>query len=339
MKALVSAIAVTASLSGQTVLAQNKTVRPDTVFYKKKANPSPTQREALDRVVLDYGIRVKKRTVNNKLNQGHMLRGTSEEAAVVALMQTGAVEFAETDALVLPDFAPNDPFSGYQWHHPMIGSPEAWDVTVGKRSVVAASCDTGVEASHPDLKKALLRAYNAEDGASTNLTPVNGHGTMTAGAMSAATNNKIGVSGVAGRVRILPIKISNLPNGGAYISTMAHCIEYAADHGASVVNLSYGVAWSPTIDAAAQYLRSKGGLLVVAAGNDGADLSADSDFASVIVVGATEFSNTRAYWSNYGLPIDIVAPGEAIFTTTIGVDTALRAGPRWPRRSCRVPWH
>ena len=232
-------------------------------------------------------------------------------------MQTGAVMFAETDALVLPDFVPNDPLSGHQWHHPVIGSPEAWDVTVGKRSVVAASCDTGVDASHPDLKKALLRAYNAEDGASTNLTPVNGHGTMTAGAMSAATNNKIGVSGVAGIVRILHIKISNLPDGGAYISAMAHCIEYAADHGASVVNLSYGVAGSPTIDAAAQYLRSKGGLLVVAAGNDGVDLSSDPDFVSFLVVGATEFSNTRAFWSNYGLPTDIVAPGEAIFTTTM----------------------
>ena len=185
--------------------------------------------------------------------------------------------------------------------------------------MVAASCDTGVDATHPDLKKSLLPGYNAEDRASTNLLPINGHGTLTTGAMSAATNNKVGVSGVAGRVRILPIRVSNAQDGGAFVSTIAHCIEYAADHGASVVNLSYGgVAYLFTIDSAAQYLRSKGGTLVVAAGNDGADQSANPDFASFVVVGATEFSNTRAIWSNYGLPIDIAAPGESILTTTMG---------------------
>jgi thermitase len=136
--------------------------------------------------------------------------------------------------------------------------------------------------------------------------------------MSAATNNRVGVSGVAGRVRILPIKVSNADHGGAFFSAIAHCIEYAADYGASVVNLSYGAAASFTVDAAAQYLRSKSGILVVSAGNDGADLSANPDFASFLIVGATEFSNTRAVWSNYGLPIDIVAPGEFILTTTMG---------------------
>ena len=318
-KMLVAALAVTGILCSQDVLAQNKKMRAATVLYKEKANLSSSQREALEQVLLDFGITVEKRIIDNKVNYARTLQGISEQDAVAALMQTGAVEFAETDTLVFPDFVPSDPLNSQQWHHPVIGSLEAWDVTLGKRAVVVASCDTGVDATHPDLKKSLLPGYNAEDRARTNLIPINGHGTLTTGAMSAATNNRVGVSGVAGRVRILPIKVSNAQDGGAFVSTIAHCIEYAADYGASVVNLSYGgVAYIFTIDSAAQYLRSKGGTLVVAAGNDGADQSANPDFASLLVVGATEFSNTRAIWSSYGLPIDIAAPGESILTTTMG---------------------
>ena len=58
MKALVAAVAITGILSGQAVLAQNKTVRPGTVLYMEKPNLLAAQREALDRVVLDYRITV-----------------------------------------------------------------------------------------------------------------------------------------------------------------------------------------------------------------------------------------------------------------------------------------
>jgi thermitase len=143
-------------------------------------------------------------------------------------------------------------------------------------------------------------------------------GTMTAGTMAAIANNSIGVAGVAPKVKILPIRVSNSENGGAYFSSLAGCIEYAANHGAKVVNMSYGGAESYTIDSAAQYLRAKGGLLIMAAGNAGFDASANPDFQSFIIVGATDLNDQLPAWTNYGLPTDIVAPGVDIFTTTVG---------------------
>ncbi len=89
-----------------------------------------------------------------------------------------------------------------------------------------------------------------------------------------------------------------------------------------MVNLSYGGAYSSTIDSAAQYLRGKGGLLFMAAGNDGAngDTSSPSypDFQSFIAVGATTSSDTKASWSNYGSYIDVVAPGVSVYSTRKG---------------------
>src|SRR5688572_25014792 len=114
MKVLIAALAVTGILCAQAVLAQSKKMRAATVLYEEKAHLSSSQREAVDQVILDYGITVKRRIVHNKVNHARTLPGVSEEDAAAALMQTGAVEFAETDTLVLPDFVPNDPLIGEQ---------------------------------------------------------------------------------------------------------------------------------------------------------------------------------------------------------------------------------
>jgi len=116
-------------------------------------------------------------------------------------------------------------------------------------------------------------------------------------------------------IKILPVRITNRADGWAYSSDAAEGISWAADQGAKVINLSYLMGDSSTIDSAAKYARGKGALLFVAAGNDGA-LITYPDFSSFILVGATNSSDLKASWSNYGTAIDIVAPGVSIYTTT-----------------------
>ena len=289
--------------------------RDKTVLFQLKENVSAEKRARLQALLDSKEINVKKKIEKLKIKIGGYAAGRmTEEEVCAALMATGAVVYAEPDYLVRPVLLPDDPYLSSQWQHAAIVAPSAWEITTGSGSVLAAVCDTGVSAFHPDLAANLeLPGYNSVDG-STNTEPIYNHGTGVAGCIGAVGNNGVGVSGVAWDIRILPVRITNRTDGAAYISDAAEGIRYAADQGARVVNLSYLMAGYSTIDTAARYLRDQGGLLFVAAGNNGED-PGWPDFASFIAVGATTSSDTRASWSNYGRYIDITAPGAGIYST------------------------
>ena len=295
--------------------------RPATVLYAVKPNaPAPAQ-AALAAVLKKYDVKGVRKLVKGRVEQAraHAAKRPTEDALCQELLATGAVAFAEPDRLLPPiGTVPNDPVYANQWHHPKIGSPAAWDVTTGSELVTVAVLDTGVQADHPDLAANLqLPGRNTVDN-STNTSPVHPHGTMTAGCVGAVGNNATGVAGVAWTIAILPVRVSNLADGSAYLSDMAEGITWAADQGAKVANLSYGGANSATIDTAAKYLRGRGGLLVMAAGNDGLNQRKYPDFASFLAVGATDPNDVKASWSTYGTVVDVVAPGVNITTTTTG---------------------
>jgi hypothetical protein len=156
----------------------------------------------------------------------------------------------------------------------------------------------------------------------TDTADVCGHGTAVAGSAAARTNNGIGVAGVAGQARIMPIRIAYLDTATnscyAYTSTIASGITWAADHGARIANVSYGpLAGSATIQSAANYMKSKGGLVFVSAGNNGVDENI-TPTTSLIAVSATESSDAKASWSSYGAFVSLAAPGAGIWTTSKG---------------------
>jgi len=240
----------------------------------------------------------------------------SEEALVQALSQDPNIEFAELDRAIPPAATtPNDTRYGAQWHLPKIQAPASWDGSKGD-GIVIAVLDTGVDGTHPDLSGKLLPGWNAVDGG-YDTADINGHGTAVAGTAAAQTDNTTGVAGVAWNARILPVRITNSSDGYAYWSDIARGLQWAADNGADVANISYGVSNSATVANAAQYMRSKNGLVVVAAGNDGID-TAYADNPYMITVSATDSSDAKASWSNYGAFIDVAAPGVSILTTSRG---------------------
>jgi hypothetical protein len=240
----------------------------------------------------------------------------AEEAIVNRLKRHPHLKFAEVDAAVAPIEVPNDPKYTSAWHLPKIQAPTAWDTTKGD-GVIVAVLDTGVDSAHLDLSANLvLPGWNTVSN-NTNITDIFGHGTKVSGTVAAVSNNALGVAAIAPSARVLPVRISEQTDGVAYWSDIAEGITWAADNGARVANISYAVTGSATVDSAAQYMRNKGGVVVVAAGNQSTALTYPDD-PYLVTVSATDSNDVKASWSNYGACVDVAAPGVGIWTTVAG---------------------
>jgi len=237
------------------------------------------------------------------------------DKVMFALSHNTNVEFVEKDYFFEPSLIPNDPKFSSQWHLQNIQADLAWDVTIGSTSIPIAILDTGVDVNHPDLADKLQFGYNFYDN-NSDLTDICGHGTKVAGTAAASSNNSLGVAGVAWDNPIIPIKITD-SNCYGYYSTMSKGIIYAADHGARVANISFGIYGGNSLNAAAQYMQEKGGWVVAAGGNSG-DYENYDDNPYLISVGATSSSDVKTSWSSYGEYIDFAAPGSGIYTTKTG---------------------
>lgn len=252
------------------------------------------------------------------------LPGNANEQAIAKLLaKNPRFKFAELDLVVQPNLTTNDPGTGSAWHLAKVGAPAAWDYSVGK-SVTIAIVDTGVNGAHPDLAANIVPGWNVFDG-NNNTADVYGHGTAVAGVAAGVGNNLIGAAGLAWSSKIMPVRVAAL-DGTATYSNMAKGITWAADQGAKVANLSYqNVAGSATISSAASYLRGKGGVLVVCAGNSGTLLSFAAD-ANMTVVSSTNSDDTFSSFSSFGGFVDIAAPGNGIYTTDPGGGYSIWAG-------------
>jgi hypothetical protein len=241
--------------------------------------------------------------------------GASEQAVAAQLARHPQLKFAEVDRRMSITFTPNDPYLGSEWHTNQIGAPAAWNLAQGA-GVTIAILDTGVDGTHPDLAGQMVAGWDYYDN-SANTSDVQGHGTAVAGAAAATINNGVGVASIAGQAKIMPIRVTD-PSGNAYASTIAQGITYAADHGARVANISIsGVAASSTTLNAAQYMKNLGGLVVVAAGNDGINENIAAT-TTMIPVSATDSNDALTSWSSYGNYIALAAPGLNIWTTQSG---------------------
>jgi len=242
----------------------------------------------------------------------------SEKAIANKLKHNPHFKFAELDMRVELAATANDSYLGSEWHINKIGANTAWDSTQGA-GVTIAILDSGVDAAHPDLAGNLVPGYNTYDN-NTNTADVCGHGTKVAGSAAAVTNNATGVAAVAGQAKIMPMRIAYNSSGACYgwISSIASAVTWAADHGARIANISYAnMPATASVISASNYMRSKGGLVFVSAGNYNRD-EGFTPTTSMIAVSATDSADNRSSFSSYGSFVSLSAPGTGIYTTVQG---------------------
>ncbi len=180
--------------------------------------------------------------------------------------------------------------------------------------------DTGILSSHQEFSGRVLSGYTAiSDGNGT--TDCNGHGTHVAGTVGGTTY------GVAKSVNLVPIRILGCDGSGASSNVIAG-LDWILKNGKkpAVVNMSLGGATSSSLDSAVENLYNNGYVMVVAAGNSNTDActSSPARVSKAITVAATDNTDTRASYSNYGSCVDIFAPGSQINSSWIGSNTATK---------------
>lgn len=214
------------------------------------------------------------------------------------------------------------------------GEKSAWaKAGTDLKPVIVAIIDTGLDWYHPDISRDTLwqntkeiAGNKTDDDGNGYVDDVigwnfidndsqpwdyDGHGTFIAGVIAARQNNGIGISGINSAARIMVLKALDA-FGQGHASMIAEAIAYAADNGARVINLSLGGRGLTKIEQlAVDHARSKGAILVVAAGNDASAVAGYSPagLKGVLTVTATDRRDRRAGFSNWGPLIDIAAPG------------------------------
>jgi len=249
------------------------------------------------------------------------------EDRIRALVENPGIAFVQYDepAYAL-DVYPDDTYFSAQYGLTNIRAPQGWKLETGAEYVTIAIVDSGVDFTHPDLAPKVLAGYDFVEN-DTIPQDAYGHGTNVAGIAAAVTNNTQGVAGVSWGAQILPVRVLDAYGGGSY-SIVAAGIVYAVDNGAQIINLSLG-GKNPgaVLESAVMYAVERGCLVVAASGNDASgSLRYPAAYGVTVSVGATNSLNQRWSDSNYGSGLDLMAPGDEIYSSTTGGGYGYRSG-------------
>jgi subtilisin family serine protease len=215
------------------------------------------------------------------------------------------------------DHVPNDTHYSNQWGPACIDAERAWNYEKGNSSIVLSIIDTGVDLSHADLKANIdtsidRNVINNTDNGNDDM----GHGTHCAGIAAAVIDNNLGVAGLA-QVTIMAVKALNWLGAGT-TSDLVEAIYYSVDTGADVVSMSWGSGSAiKSLEDACAYGYNNGVVMVAASGNNGNQGKMyPAAYNTVISVGAlAENCTSRAFFSNYGETLELMAPGAHVYST------------------------
>ncbi|MFH0894219.1 MAG: S8/S53 family peptidase [Bacteroidota bacterium] len=261
----------------------------------------------------------------------------SVEQAVNKLLQTGCVEYAQPYYLPTVLYSPDDPMKSNQYAYRKMKADSAWNITQGDTTVTIGIIDTGTETDHPDLKTNLQYNYddpidgidNDGDGYIDNFGgwdmayndnnpdfDYREHGIHVAGIAAAATDNTTGIVGIGFKCRYLPVKVED--SSGQFVNSYEGIV-YAADHGCSIINCSWGSTYfqgnfgQDVITFASINCNS---LVVAACGNNNNTAKFyPASYQYALSVAATDSNDVKWAGSSFYPRVDISAPGKDIYST------------------------
>lgn len=265
------------------------------------------------------------------------------------------------NGIILPVKAqttPNDPYFQSQWYLGKIKANYAWDKLHDGQDMIVAVIDSGIQIDHPDLRSNIwsntaeipdngidddsngfIDDYHGwdfvenspdpsprfgDDASETGLS----HGTTVSGIIGAIGNNGRGVSGVAWKIKIMPLRTLD-DKGEGRVGDVIRAVDYATANGADIINLSFvGFNYSEALQESLERAYKAGVIIVAAAGNDQGRGAYNTDQTPlypacysgsdgeniVIGVSATDAFDQKAVFSSYGSRcVDISAPGSSFF--------------------------
>jgi subtilisin family serine protease len=321
--------------------------RQDELLVKYRDGESPAQ------VRGSLGMIAKRSLERGRVELVSLPGFTTADASAEMLRQDPRVEYAEPNFRRRKSaFTPNDPLFPQQWGLQNTGQANfvaggqagtpgadlnlvnAWDGSnngtasrVGSTSVIVAVVDDGVETAHEDLAANIVTGYDFKGndadpnpGGDGDDYDDDNHGTAVAGCIGAVGNNGLGVAGVAWRSKIMPLRFDY------DVATQVQALQYARDHGAKIINASFGgPGFSQTELNAIKDLATHDILYVASAGNDDSNVDrgqlnypANYDSDNIVSVGSISRQGQITSFSQYGpLSVDVAAPGLQIVTTAI----------------------
>jgi PKD repeat protein len=265
------------------------------------------------------------------------------------LRSLSITDHAEMVPLAQTSFTPNDPQFPSQWNLAQIGAANAWNLSLGNPLVRVAVVDDAVLVSHQDLAPSIwvnplenpnnaldddgngyvndVSGWDAADNDNNPAPPlafatssVFTHGTHCAGIVGAATNNGIGIASIGAGLKIIPVKCNNDATPGPTLPAAYDGVTYAITLQPEVMSLSWGgPGYAATNQLLFDLAFANDIVVVAAAGNSNvATPMYPASYNHVISVAATDPSDLKASFSNYGATIDVSAPGVNILSTLAG---------------------
>lgn len=307
-----SGLAFGTGIVAQPTAAQGNGTDPDR-FIVGTASPAAQRsaRRGADAVVreLDFGP------------IGSCVVGRFPQAAREALEKRADVSYVEPDlqlALLGQEV---------DWGVERIGATETGDATGDDAHVTII--DTGIDPNHETLAENLGEGYAPVpcDSCAEPWGDTHGHGTGVAGVVGAADNG-VGTVGVAPDCTLHAARVMD-GETGAFVSDIAAALEWTADQGHDVANMSLGAdITSQTLENACAYAYENDVLLVSSAGNagDADSVTVPAAYETVVAVGAIDRDDDLAWFSSMGPEVELTAPGVAITVPDIGDEYSARSG-------------
>ncbi len=285
-------------------------------------------------------LKLQKKVMQDRLGAMASLLQTDAAVQYADPVRRATAKLVPNDAKYSEQWSLSDAVGG-------IGAPAAWDLQVGSVSTVVAVVDTGIT-QHPELAGRVLPGFDfisdpasandgggrdndasdpgdatsdGECGDGSRGEPSSWHGTFVSGIIAANTNNGAGIAGLNWNAKILPVRVlgkcggtfEDITAGVLWAAGLAVAGAPPNPNPARVINMSLGGATScpQALQDAIDLALSQGAVITVAAGNesDNASDSAPANCSGVITVGASTRAGDRAGYSNFGVRVDVSAPG------------------------------
>lgn len=229
-----------------------------------------------------------------------------------------SVEYWEENSEVALMDIPDD--SGYnnRWDAPLLKLPRVWDYSLNLSNVNVAVLDTGISSGHNDFDYDRITgvynlcadSYDVEDDIK--------HGTNVAGIIGARRDNGIGTFGIADGVNLLIFKVFSKDCSRSLCIISALTMIYEQNIDVDVINMSIGFGYSDILQSVINKLAERGVIIVAAAGNAGTTKkSYPASCENVISVGSVGTALQISSFSQYNNMVDVTAPGEKIYTTSL----------------------